>query len=211
MRLGYLLHAGKALAPGSAALPSSSSLQAGVEDYVRFVSLLHSVADAQTLQMCCINLENLREQQPPDDMWAQVPHQMQHEPQQQAAISVAFEVYTTARKPVVQQLHSLAAQLHCKLGSLSAAQGGWAPGVYDLATAQEADSVLQQMSRCTTQLRELSRSIVWVFLKNINMEQNAISIVAAWPFLMQPVPICEQIARIYEQRQQQGRPRNDTL
>jgi hypothetical protein len=51
MRLGYLLHAGKGLAPGSTALPMSC-LQSALTDYVRFVSLLHSVADAQCLQMC---------------------------------------------------------------------------------------------------------------------------------------------------------------
>jgi hypothetical protein len=51
MRLGYLLHACKGLAPGSTALPGRC-LQQALEDYVRFVSLLHSVADTQCLQLC---------------------------------------------------------------------------------------------------------------------------------------------------------------
>jgi hypothetical protein len=92
---------------------------------------------------------------------AQVAAQMALNAEQQGAISAAFQVYESARRPVVQQLHQLAGQLHAKLGLLSAATGGWAPGVYDFSTAEEADGVLQQMSRCTRQLRELSRRLVW--------------------------------------------------
>jgi hypothetical protein len=91
----------------------------------------------------------------------QVAEQIALSPEQQAAISAAFEVYATARRPVVQQVHQLAGQLHAQLGLLCADQGGWAPGVYDLSTAKEADGLLQQMSRCTKQLRELSRRLVW--------------------------------------------------
>jgi hypothetical protein len=93
--------------------------------------------------------------------FVQVAAQMALNPEQQGAISAAFQVYESVRRPVVQQLHQLAGQLHSKLGLLSTAQGGWAPGVYDLTTANEADGLLQQMSRCTRQLRELSLRLVW--------------------------------------------------
>jgi hypothetical protein len=43
MRLGYLLHAGRGMAPGCTALPMSC-LASALEDYVRFVSLLHGCA-----------------------------------------------------------------------------------------------------------------------------------------------------------------------
>lgn len=42
--------------------------------------------------------------------------------QQQATMAAAFEVYDAARRPVVQQVHTLAEQLHAKLGLLGGQQ-----------------------------------------------------------------------------------------
>lgn len=97
-------------------------------------------------------------------------------PEQQAAISAAFEVYATARRPVVQHVHALAQQLHATLGLLSTEHGGWAPGMYDCSTAEEADGLLQQLSRCTRQLRELSRRLVWcvcMFMRGLKKLQGS--------------------------------------
>uniref|UniRef100_A0A383VPD7 Uncharacterized protein n=1 Tax=Tetradesmus obliquus TaxID=3088 RepID=A0A383VPD7_TETOB len=65
----------------------------------------------------------------------------------------------------------------------------------DVSSPEQLDSLLQQLSVCTTQLWEVSRHLIFHWVNTLNTEQMAASITMSFPYWVQPVPLCEYVWR----------------
>ncbi|WIA32824.1 hypothetical protein OEZ86_006004 [Tetradesmus obliquus] len=64
----------------------SYSLKAAVEQYGQFCMLLHMGAQQQLMELCCLNLDTLQPESPPDGLWAHVGAQVALSPAQVEAL-----------------------------------------------------------------------------------------------------------------------------
>lgn len=65
----------------------------------------------------------------------------------------------------------------------------------DVSSPEQLDSLLQQLSVCTTQLWEVSRHLIFHWVNTLNTEQMAASITMSFPYWVQPVPLSEYVWR----------------
>jgi hypothetical protein len=87
--------------------------------------------------------------------------------------------------------------------SAAARAPGWpaAPGDM-LANMEQADVLLQQLSRQVRSLREASRCLIFQFCNVLDPLQLALSGIHAWPYIVQPLPVLEVLVRQEVARQQ---------
>jgi hypothetical protein len=71
-----------------------------------------------------------------------------------------------------------------------------------LANMEQADVLLQQLSRQVRSLREASRCLIFQFCNVLDPLQLALSGIHAWPYIVQPPPVLEVLVRQEVARQQ---------
>jgi predicted TIM-barrel fold metal-dependent hydrolase len=78
-----------------------------------------------------------------------------------------------------------------------------------LECMEEADRLLQQLSRQVRSLREASRCLIFHFANSVDLLQMSLAAVHSWPFIMQPPPIIEVLVKQQVAWQQQDTDQDD--
>jgi hypothetical protein len=78
-----------------------------------------------------------------------------------------------------------------------------------LECMEDADRLLQQLSRQVWSLREASRCLIFHFANVVDPLTMSLAAVHSWPFIMQPPPIVEVLVKQEVARQQQERDETD--
>lgn len=104
-------------------IQTEDSLKAAVEQYGQFCMLLHMGAQQQLMELCCLNLDTLQPESPPDGLWAHVGAQVALSPAQVEALSISFNLYQEARRPLVAKAQKTVQHLQQLQGHAEAVSG----------------------------------------------------------------------------------------
>uniref|UniRef100_A0A383VQU8 Uncharacterized protein n=1 Tax=Tetradesmus obliquus TaxID=3088 RepID=A0A383VQU8_TETOB len=102
-----------------------------------------------------------------------------------------------------------AAQQGSQPGSAAAAAAATAAAPDMLECMEDADRLLQQLSRQVWSLREASRCLIFHFVNVVDPLQMSLAAVHSWPFIMQPPPIIEVLVKQTVAAQQQDNSDTD--
>ncbi|WIA21748.1 hypothetical protein OEZ85_000912 [Tetradesmus obliquus] len=111
--------------------------------------------------------------------------------------------------PLAADNATAAAQQGSQPGSAAAAAAATAAAPDMLECMEDADRLLQQLSRQVWSLREASRCLIFHFANVVDPLQMSLAAVHSWPFIMQPPPIIEVLVKQGVAAQQQDNSDTD--
>ncbi|WIA40789.1 hypothetical protein OEZ86_004467 [Tetradesmus obliquus] len=183
----------------------SGTLEDCVMEYGKLCMRVHMGKNQQSVQLSSINLETMCREQPPPGFWASIAECIQPSltTEQVERLAFGFQVYLEKRAPLVSKSQEIQQQGGGGGGNSSSSSGDSLQCARqleqlllgDVSSPEQLDSLLQQLSVCTTQLWEVSRHLIFHWVNTFNTEQMAASITMSFPYWVQPVPLCEYVWR----------------